>query len=75
VAVSSILAAAFWLPPLVGERAWTPALALLALLAGYTIVQRGRLPQLPVIMFVYLAAYALATIHGGAIELSDLKQG
>jgi hypothetical protein len=75
VAVAGLLAAVFWLPPLVGEKAWTPALALLALLAGYTIVRRRRLPPLPVLMFVYLAAYAIALFHGRAVELSDLKQG
>lgn len=75
MAVAGLLAAVFWLPPFVGERAWTPALALLALLTGYRIVQERRLPPLPVIMFVYLAVYALAAIHGGTVHVSDLKQG
>ena len=75
VVVASLLAAVLWLPWLVGDRAWTPALVLVVVLVGYTIFKQRRLPPIPAAMAMYLAVYLLATVHASAFHASDLKQG
>jgi hypothetical protein len=75
VVVASLLAAVLLLPRFVDERAWTPALAVVAVLTLYTVVRRRRLPPVPLVLVLYLLVYVLALVHGRTVHVSDLKEG
>jgi hypothetical protein len=60
-----LLAATLWLPPLLGNRAWPPALGFVVVVAGYTVVRQQRRPPIPAALAVYVAVCVLAAAHGG----------
>jgi hypothetical protein len=67
-----LLAATLWLPAVVNNKAWPPALGLLLLLAGYMVVRERRLPPLPAVIAVYVAVCVLAAAHGGTLPAREL---
>ncbi|HWQ02212.1 MAG TPA: hypothetical protein VN449_08880 [Gaiellaceae bacterium] len=65
VLVALLLASVLLFPAAAGNKAWPPALALLAVYASVQIVRRRRLPPTPLAIIGYTAVCVLAVIHGG----------
>jgi O-antigen ligase len=71
VVVAAVLASALVLPAFIGNAAWPPALVFALAAAAVQLVRERRAPLLPPLMVGFIAVYAAAAIHGGALSGSD----
>ncbi|MDX6477323.1 MAG: hypothetical protein QOH95_2834 [Gaiellaceae bacterium] len=72
--IALMIVLALWPPPVLNGKAWTAPGLLLVLLAAWHAIRERRLPPLPVALVAYVAVYAVAAIHGGALGETDVAR-